>query len=108
MSSSNNKVVPFDGDSTTTTLDSSEKKSESSSISSLNDSDTGKTVKMSKVEKLLAKKNNIKALNSFNDTTGKRLRILRAQVSHYHYYTNNTQRLRLTTTTHYYRYRDPS
>ncbi len=36
--------------------------------------------KMTKVEELLAKKNQIKALNSFNDNTGKRLRILRAQV----------------------------
>ena len=60
-----NKVVPFDD-----SISSKEEKDVSSS---------GKK-KMTKVEELLAKKNQIKALNSFNDTTGKRLRILRAQV----------------------------
>ena len=62
-----NKVVPFDD---------SNSKEEDVSEGSLS---SGKK-KMTKVEELLAKKNQIKALNSFNDNTGKRLRILRAQV----------------------------
>ena len=64
-----NKVVPFDDSS-------SSSKEEDVSEGSLS---SGKK-KMTKVEELLAKKSQIKALNSFNDNTGKRLRILRAQV----------------------------
>jgi len=63
---SSSKVVPFDGDGDNTTSKEEEEIKTKKS--------------MTKVEALLAKKNQIKALNSFNDQTGKRLRILRAQV----------------------------
>lgn len=67
-----NKVVPFDDNS---------KDREESSVGT----ESMKSKKsMTKVEELLAKKNQIKAMNSFTDTTGKRLRILRAQVHSHH------------------------